>query len=168
MHFGEAEEQRTENQNSHRDEHHHRRKEPQVLLSLRQGPARECLLHIVLIEPGHDHREGCATDELLPEETGRSPVPVENSGLRTAGQIEHQVRRTPAQAHHQGSDAQKDPEDQEAALEKVGPHQRLDSASKRINQDEQDGRSSRHPERNTPALKDERLEDRNSQVKSCG
>ena len=95
-----SEEQRTEDENGKGHRHHDGREQPQVLLGIGQGAAGKRLLHVVLVEAGHDHSQGSTTDQLLPEKPGGSPVAVEDRRLGTLREIPEQVRRAPVEAHH--------------------------------------------------------------------
>ena len=164
--LGVGEQQDAQRQEEQVHRHLHQRERIQVLLRSARGRTGEALLHVVLVKTSHHQGDGRPAQELLPEVSGRPPIPIENPGhLAFPDPCDHPARaqsEVVPDDHH----AQHHPEYEKQALERIRPHQGPDAPLQRVGQHQQDDHAHGDEKRHAEALEHEFLKHVRRQIQS--
>ena len=140
-----------------------------VLLRVAQRTAGQVLLHHVLIQPRHHHHDEHTAQELLPEVLRRHPViPHEHARMTVGSHRPRGFHPTKAQLAHHLIYNKAHGNEHTGCLKRIGPHQRLDAATSRIEPHNSHHHAHREHERHAQRVEHKALQNGAEQIELDG
>ena len=161
---GERVEQRAQRKEEQVNGDGHEAEAVDVFLSITQGATAQILLHHVLVETRHDHRDEGSGEKLLPEIAGLLPVPEKDSGIGTLLNGMDKIAQAQIELVHDRGDREHNAQEKKRGLEGVGPNQRLDPALVGIGEDQRDDGRDGDPKGNAPPVEHKHLDDTGREI----